>query len=339
MSFLPKILLCMALVWSGLTYSLQAVTTLVSNLNETYFFYREKSSNEWITAGTGKKLDVNLGKHAAYDMKAVVHGYVDKNLSVKGDQRSVKFVFLDKDKVPASTAKASPVVTPSNPPSKRPTDAGKTAKTVPSADSLKNKNPEKAEDRQTPSSVSPSMPRATASRPSDSQPPGGGLLTASKADTKSESLRSVTPQASSLSVPDAGNKIAAALAKEISNGPIKIGIDKFLYQGEDSTPFSLLIRKQLSVSLQSTGKFTEVVRDKIASLQNEKKFQQNPEISSGESAQLKVDGAVAILQGQFFLAHGVVTIQASLVFLDGGKEITAQETVAESVTGARIGPK
>jgi hypothetical protein len=188
-------------------------------------------------------------------------------------------------------------------------------------------------------SVSSSAPRATGPRPIDSPPAGAALIPATKADTKSESSRPATPQTSSSSLPDAGKKIAAALAKEISNAPLKIGIDKFLYQGEESTPFSLLIRKQLSVSLQSTGKFTEVVRDKIASLQNEKKFQQNPEISSGEAAQLKVDGAVAILQGQFFSANGVVTIQASLVFLEGGKEITAQETVAESVTGARVGPK
>lgn len=166
----------------------------------------------------------------------------------------------------------------------------------------------------------------------------GGMRSV-KMDPKNESTKGALPQASCVSLSDASKKIASALAKDISKGPLKIGIDKFLFQGEELTPFSLLLRKQLSVSLQSTGKFVEVVRDKLSTLQNEKKFQQNTDISSGEAAQLKVDGAVAILQGQFFSSNGVVTIQVSLVFLEGGKEITAQESVAESVVGARVGPK
>jgi hypothetical protein len=160
-----------------------------------------------------------------------------------------------------------------------------------------------------------------------------------KVETRTDSSKPAPPQASATSLSDAGKKIATALAKEVVKGPLKIGIDKFLYQGEDLTPFSSLLRKQLSVSLQSTGKFTEVVRDKISSLQNEKKFQQNSEISSGEAAQLKVDGAVAIVQGQFFSSNGIVTIQTSLVFLEGGREVTAQETVLESLAGARVAPK
>jgi hypothetical protein len=155
--------------------------------------------------------------------------------------------------------------------------------------------------------------------------------------------RKISSRVTCSDLSEVGKNIAITLAKKTAAAGIrrsvKVGIEKFLYEEREVTPFSFLIRKQVGMSLQSSGKFVEVVRDRFDTLQHETKFQQVSDLSSGEVARLKIDGAEAQIRGSFFVSNGIVTVSVSLVMIEGGQEFHSIESIRESDAGTRVTPR
>jgi len=140
------------------------------------------------------------------------------------------------------------------------------------------------------------------------------------------------------------NRIATSLAAQAGNNtstPIRVGVLEFLFEDTEVTsPFSTFLRGELEKSLVKTKRFTAITRSRLADLQLEGKFQASSVAKPGTSRKkVSIEGVDAMVRGRFFSKAGKVTVQAELVWLDGGRVVRSSEIIEEASIPVAILPK
>jgi hypothetical protein len=156
------------------------------------------------------------------------------------------------------------------------------------------------------------------------------------------SLRSKPPQSSASSGGgDPYVSLAEALAQVSgSNGKINVGIGNFLYEDTDMlSPYSSMLKDELSMALPKAGKFEVITRERLADLQNEGKFQSKDIVEPGtEAKKVQIEGVQGIIRGRFYYKPPNLTIYAEIAYLDGGEIHKVKTIIPTSEVAARIWP-
>jgi len=98
-------------------------------------------------------------------------------------------------------------------------------------------------------------------------------------------------------------------------------VGNFLYEDTDLlSPYSSMLKDEISMALPKAGKFEVITRERIADLQNEGKFQGKDIVKPGtEVKKVQVEGVQGIIRGRFYYKPPNLTIYAEIAYLDGEK--------------------
>lgn len=140
------------------------------------------------------------------------------------------------------------------------------------------------------------------------------------------------------------DRIATSLAMQAGNTPVvplHVGVLDFFFEDTEVTsPFSSYLRGELEKSLVKTKRFTAITRSRLADLQLEGKFQASSVAKPGTAnKKVAIEGVDAMVRGRFYSKDGKVTVQAELVWLDGGLVVRSSEIIEEASIPVAILPK
>ena len=153
--------------------------------------------------------------------------------------------------------------------------------------------------------------------------------------------RPLQPTRSSGSSVDPYLSLAEALANAAGgNGKVNVGVGNFLYEDTDLlSPYSAMLKDELSMGLSKEGKFTVITRERMADLQNEGKFQGKDIVEPGtEAKKVQIEGVQGIIRGRFYYQPPNLTIYAEIAYLDGGEVHKVKVVIPSSEVAARIWP-
>ena len=205
---------------------------------------------------------------------------------------------------------------------------------------------------QPPSASAPSEAPAPSEKVVPSEQTPSTIAPKKKSKAPSTDLSSV-PDASSVSVPhslqsstsqpssDPYLSLAEALAKAAGgNGKVNVGVGNFLYEDTDLlSPYSSMLKDELSMGLSKEGKFTVITRERMADLQNEGKFQGKDIVEPGtEAKKVQSEGVQGSIRGRFYYQPPNLTIYAEIAYLDGGEVHKVKVVIPSSEVAARIWP-
>ena len=149
------------------------------------------------------------------------------------------------------------------------------------------------------------------------------------------------PARSSSGSSDPYLSLAEALANAAGgNGKVNVGVGNFLYEDTDLlSPYSAMLKDELSMGLSKEGKFTVITRERMADLQNEGKFQGKDIVEPGtEAKKVQIEGVQGIIRGRFYYQPPNLTIYAEIAYLDGGEVHKVKVVIPSSEVAARIWP-
>ena len=149
------------------------------------------------------------------------------------------------------------------------------------------------------------------------------------------------PTRSSGSSVDPYLSLAEALATAAGGtGKVNVGVGNFLYEDTDLlSPYSAMLKDELSMGLSKEGKFTVITRERMADLQNEGKFQGKDIVEPGtEAKKVQIEGVQGIIRGRFYYQAPNLTIYAEIAYLDGGEVHKVKVVIPSSEVAARIWP-
>ena len=149
------------------------------------------------------------------------------------------------------------------------------------------------------------------------------------------------PPRSSGSSVDPYLSLAEALANAAGGtGKVNVGVGNFLYEDTDLlSPYSAMLKDELSMGLSKEGKFTVITRERMADLQNEGKFQGKDIVEPGtEAKKVQIEGVQGIIRGRFYYQAPNLTIYAEIAYLDGGEVHKVKVVIPSSEVAARIWP-
>ena len=149
------------------------------------------------------------------------------------------------------------------------------------------------------------------------------------------------PTRSSGSSVDPYLSLAEALANAAGGtGKVNVGVGNFLYEDTDLlSPYSAMLKDELSMGLSKEGKFTVITRERMADLQNEGKFQGKDIVEPGtEAKKVQIEGVQGIIRGRFYYQAPNLTIYAEIAYLDGGEVHKVKVVIPSSEVAARIWP-
>jgi len=214
-----------------------------------------------------------------------------------------------------------------------------------------------------PAKLQPSASRTTveAAAPSEKAAPSEQIPSTIAPKKKSKPATtdlSSVPDASSVSAPkslqskplqpsassgggDPYLSLAEALANAAGgNGKVNVGVGNFLYEDTDLlSPYSAMLKDELSMGLSKEGKFTVITRERMADLQNEGKFQGKDIVEPGtEAKKVQIEGVQGIIRGRFYYQPPNLTIYAEIAYLDGGEVHKVKVVIPSSEVAARIWP-
>ncbi len=155
------------------------------------------------------------------------------------------------------------------------------------------------------------------------------------------SLQSKPLQSGDSSGGDPYVSLAKALAQATgADGKLPVGVGNFLYEDTDLlSPYSSMLKDELSMALPKAGKFEVITRERIADLQNEGKFQGKDIVEPGtEVKKVQVEGVQGIIRGRFYYKPPNLTIYAEIAYLDGGEVRKVKTVIPASEVAARIWP-
>ena len=135
--------------------------------------------------------------------------------------------------------------------------------------------------------------------------------------------------------------LAQALAQASGgNGKVNVGVGNFLYEDTDMlSPYSSMLKDELSMALPKAGKFEVITRERLADLQNEGKFQAKDIVEPGtEAKKVQIEGVQGIVRGRFYYKPPNLTIYAEIAYLDGGEIRKVKTIIPTSEVAARIWP-
>ena len=118
------------------------------------------------------------------------------------------------------------------------------------------------------------------------------------------------------------DRLASDLAKSVtSSNKTAVSIGDFLGgDGESVSPFCSRVREELTLALPKTGKFEIITRERLADLQNEKKFQASEIVVSGaDESKVQVRTISGIVRGRIFCHPGELEVYAHIAQLNGGE--------------------
>jgi len=121
---------------------------------------------------------------------------------------------------------------------------------------------------------------------------------------------------------------------------VNVGVGNFLYEDTDLlSPYSAMLKDELSMGLSKEGKFTVITRERMADLQNEGKFQGKDIVEPGtEAKKVQIEGVQGIIRGRFYYQPPNLTIYAEIAYLDGGEVHKVKVVIPSSEVAARIWP-
>jgi hypothetical protein len=136
------------------------------------------------------------------------------------------------------------------------------------------------------------------------------------------------------------SEIATELAEEAPADKVNVGVGSFNFENTDlQSPFSSLLREELEMALDETGKFNVVTRDRLADLQMEGKFQGKGILEPGTGVEkVTIEGVKGIVRGRFYSSDDEVTIFAELAWLEGGEVEKTRIAIPLSKVKAKIWP-
>ena len=273
---------------------------------------------------------------------------------------------LDEDgggaKKPATPAAPAPTSAPSasvpsqSAPAATSTSVATQASPVSAPNSLQPNSPTASASvpsEQSPNSLQPSasQPPSEASVPSEQTPSTIAPKKKSKAPTtdlssvpsapNSLKSKSLEPRATTSGSGDPYASLAEALAKAAGGtGKVNVGVGNFLYEDTDLlSPYSAMLKDELSMGLSKEGKFTVITRERMADLQNEGKFQGKDIVEPGtEAKKVQIEGVQGIIRGRFYYKPPNLTIYAEIAYLDGGEIRKVKTIIPASEVAARIWP-
>jgi hypothetical protein len=149
------------------------------------------------------------------------------------------------------------------------------------------------------------------------------------------------PSTSSSGGGDPYVSLAQALAQASGgNGKVNVGVGNFLYEDTDMlSPYSSMLKDELSMALPKAGKFEVITRERLADLQNEGKFQAKDIVEPGtEAKKVQIEGVQGIVRGRFYYKPPNLTIYAEIAYLDGGEIRKVKTIIPTSEVAARIWP-
>ena len=134
--------------------------------------------------------------------------------------------------------------------------------------------------------------------------------------------------------------LAQATGASGANDKINVGIGNFVYEDTDLlSPYSAMLKDELSMGLSKEGKFTVITRERMADLQNEGKFQGKDIVEPGtEAKKVQIEGVQGIIRGRFYYKPPNLTIYAEIAYLDGGEIRKVKTIIPASEVAARIWP-
>jgi hypothetical protein len=105
------------------------------------------------------------------------------------------------------------------------------------------------------------------------------------------------------------------------------------------SPYSSMLKDELSMALPKAGKFEVITRERLADLQNEGKFQAKDIVEPGtEAKKVQIEGVQGIVRGRFYYKPPNLTIYAEIAYLDGGEIRKVKTIIPASEVAARIWP-
>lgn len=139
---------------------------------------------------------------------------------------------------------------------------------------------------------------------------------------------------------DAFQELAKSLTEGTSTEIVNIGVGNFAYENTMLlSPFSSLLRDELELALNDTGKFKVVTRDRLAELQIEGKFQGKSILEPGTGVEkVSIEGVKGIVRGRFYVAEDQITVFAELAWLEGGNIKKARIEIPSSKVKAKVWP-
>jgi hypothetical protein len=141
-------------------------------------------------------------------------------------------------------------------------------------------------------------------------------------------------------VPNPFAEIANKLATDAPGEKVNVGVGSFNYENTDlQSPFSSMLREEIEIALDETGKFKVVTRDRLADLQMEGKFQGKGILEPGTGVEkVSIEGVKGIVRGRFYSAGDEVTIFAELAWLEGGEVKKTRIAIPAEKVKAKIWP-
>ena len=164
---------------------------------------------------------------------------------------------------------------------------------------------------------------------------------ASVSASKNLESKPLEPRAASSGGGDPYVSLAQALAQASGgNGKVNVGVGNFLYEDTDMlSPYSSMLKDELSMALPKAGKFEVITRERLADLQNEGKFQAKDIVEPGtEAKKVQIEGVQGIVRGRFYYKPPNLTIYAEIAYLDGGEIRKVKTIIPTSEVAARIWP-
>ena len=139
---------------------------------------------------------------------------------------------------------------------------------------------------------------------------------------------------------DAFEQLAINLTENLPAEAVNIGVGNFAYENTMLlSPFSSLLRDELELALNDTGKLKVVTRDRLADLQIEGKFQGKDILEPGTGVEkVSIKGIKGIVRGRFYVAGDKVTVFAELAWLEGGDIKKARMEMPTTDVRAKVWP-
>jgi hypothetical protein len=175
----------------------------------------------------------------------------------------------------------------------------------------------------------------------DSVPDASSVSSPNSLQSKQLQPSAHQPSTASAAGGDPYVSLAQALAQASGgNGKVNVGVGNFLYEDTDMlSPYSSMLKDELSMALPKAGKFEVITRERLADLQNEGKFQAKDIVEPGtEAKKVQIEGVQGIVRGRFYYKPPNLTIYAEIAYLDGGEIRKVKTIIPTSEVAARIWP-
>lgn len=139
---------------------------------------------------------------------------------------------------------------------------------------------------------------------------------------------------------DQFNDLAQALVMPDKPEKVAVGVGSFVYENTSfMSPFSAMVRDELEIALNQTGRFKVVARDRLADLQTEGKFQGQEILEPGTGVKaVTIAGIQGIVRGRFYSSGREITVYAELAWLEGGEVRKSKVAIPIEKVKAKVWP-